>query len=157
MRITHPFLDSYVDCSNRSLETHFEMEQWLMMNVTAKVISFEHNCMVHVTPFPQIVVERLILRKNRITRIDYRAFKELINLTELDLSYNQLTPQMLQPHVFEVIETILGELTGVTPIGRWSECGSPFMIHRSTRENLTFNFQTLDPFSFSHSHMSHTY
>ncbi|TGZ57627.1 uncharacterized protein [Temnothorax longispinosus] len=91
--------DSYVDCSNRSLETHFEKEQW--SNVTAKVISFEHNCLVHVTPFPRIAVGKLILRKNRIVKIDYRAFKELVNLTELDLSHNQLTSEQLQPHVFE--------------------------------------------------------
>lgn len=91
--------ESYVDCSNRSLETHFEKQQWL--NITAKIISFERNQLVHVTPFPPIVVERLILRRNRIARIDYRAFKELVNLTELDLSDNQLTSQRLQPHVFE--------------------------------------------------------
>ncbi|XP_011877507.1 PREDICTED: leucine-rich repeat neuronal protein 2-like [Vollenhovia emeryi] len=91
--------DSYVDCSNRNLETHFEKAQWL--NVTARVVSFEHNCLVHVTPFPRIVVEKLILRNNRIARIDYHAFKELVNLTELDLSHNQLTSQQLQPHVFE--------------------------------------------------------
>ncbi|XP_012529913.1 slit homolog 1 protein [Monomorium pharaonis] len=91
--------DSYVDCSNRSLNTHFEKQQWL--NVTAKVISFEHNDLVHVTPFPRIVVEKLILRGNRIARIDYKAFKELVNLTELDLNDNQLTSQILQPHVFE--------------------------------------------------------
>ncbi|XP_012056986.1 PREDICTED: leucine-rich repeat neuronal protein 2-like [Atta cephalotes] len=92
--------DNYVDCNNRRLETHFEEERWL--NITAvKVISFEHNCLVHVTPFPRIIVERLILRRNRIARIDNHAFKELVNLTELDLSDNQLTSQMLQPHIFE--------------------------------------------------------
>lgn len=65
-------------------------------------ISFENNLLVHVTPFPKITVERLILRKNRIAKIDYHAFKELVNLTELDLSHNQLTSELLQPHVFEV-------------------------------------------------------
>ncbi|XP_039313898.1 chondroadherin isoform X2 [Solenopsis invicta] len=71
------------------------------MNVTARVVSFEHNSLVHVTPFPRIVVEKLILRRNRIARIDYHAFKELVNLTELDLSHNQLTSMQLQPHIFE--------------------------------------------------------
>lgn len=74
--------------------------------MTARVISFERNHLVHVTPFPRILVEKLILRRNRIVRIDYRAFKELVQLVELDLSYNQLTAQQLQPHVFEVIGTI---------------------------------------------------
>lgn len=65
-------------------------------------VSFEGNQLVHVTAFPRIVVERLILRKNHIAKIDYHAFKELVNLTELDLSHNQLTSDLLQPHVFEV-------------------------------------------------------
>ncbi|KAL6257465.1 hypothetical protein P5V15_011035 [Pogonomyrmex californicus] len=91
--------DSFIDCSNRNLETHFDKDQWL--NITAKVVSFEHNHLVHVRPFPRTVVEKLILRKNRITTIDYHAFKELVNLTELDLSHNQLTSRLLQPHVFE--------------------------------------------------------
>jgi len=91
--------DNYVDCSNRSLESHFDKEQWL--NITAKIITFEHNCLVHVTPFPRIVVEKLILRKNRIVKIDYQAFKQLVNLTELDLSHNQLISEELHPHIFE--------------------------------------------------------
>ncbi|XP_014489321.1 PREDICTED: leucine-rich repeat neuronal protein 2-like [Dinoponera quadriceps] len=92
--------DRYVNCSNRALENHFNNSQWSDIKA-AKEISFEGNLLVHVTPFPKIIVERLILRKNRIAVIDYSAFKELVNLTELDLSYNQLTSQRLQPHVFE--------------------------------------------------------
>lgn len=84
------------------MENHFEDNQW--PNVTAKEISFEHNRLVHVTPFPRIIVEKLILRKNHITTIDYRAFKELVNLTELDLSHNQLTAELLGPHIFEVTQ-----------------------------------------------------
>lgn len=93
-------LDSYVNCSGRGLENHFEDTQWL--NVTAKEISFEHNSLVHVMPFPKIIVEKIILRKNQISAIDHRAFKELVNLTELDLSNNQLTSERLGPHIFEV-------------------------------------------------------
>ncbi|EZA58169.1 hypothetical protein DMN91_011706 [Ooceraea biroi] len=91
--------DTYVNCSNLALENHFENNQW--PNVTAKEISFENNHLTHVTPFPRIVVEKLILRKNHITTIDYRTFKELVNLTELDLSHNQLTSELLGPHIFE--------------------------------------------------------
>lgn len=91
--------DSYVNCSGRGLENHFEDTQWL--NVTAKEISFEHNSLVHVMPFPKIIVEKIILRKNQISAIDHRAFKELVNLTELDLSNNQLTSERLGPHIFE--------------------------------------------------------
>jgi len=91
-----------VNCSNLALENQFENNQWI--NITAKEILFEHNLLVHITPFPRIIVEKLILRKNHIVMIDYRAFKELVNLTELDLSYNQLTSELLRPHIFEVTQ-----------------------------------------------------
>lgn len=93
-------LDGYINCSNRNLENHFEDRQWV--NVTAKEISFEQNRLVHVTPFPTIIVNKIILRKNQIVTIDRHAFKELINLTELDLSNNQITSEQLRPHIFEV-------------------------------------------------------
>lgn len=96
----HVCLDGYVNCSNQGLESHFEDRQWL--NVTAKEISFENNRLVHITPFPKIIVGKIILRKNQITTIDRQAFKELVNLTELDLSNNQITSQQLRPHIFEV-------------------------------------------------------
>ncbi|XP_029169687.1 leucine-rich repeat neuronal protein 2-like [Nylanderia fulva] len=91
--------DGYVNCSGRALQNHFEDSQW--SNVTAKEISFERNRLVHLTPFPKIIVEKIILRKNQISTIDRRAFKELVNLTELDLSSNQLTSERLGPHIFE--------------------------------------------------------
>ncbi|EFN84842.1 Leucine-rich repeat neuronal protein 2 [Harpegnathos saltator] len=91
--------DRYINCSYRTLESHFNGSQWPNMEMVE--VSFEGNLLVHVTPFPKRVVKRLILRKNHIAKIDYRAFKELVNLTELDLSHNQLTSQLLQPHVFE--------------------------------------------------------
>ncbi|KMQ91340.1 leucine-rich repeat neuronal protein 1-like protein [Lasius niger] len=91
--------DGYVNCSARGLENHLEDTQWL--NVTAKEISFEHNRLVHVTPFPKIIVEKIILRKNQISTIDSHAFKELVHLIELDLSNNQLTSEQLKPHIFE--------------------------------------------------------
>ncbi|XP_029660763.1 leucine-rich repeat neuronal protein 2-like [Formica exsecta] len=91
--------DGYVNCSNRNLENHFEDRQWV--NVTAKEISFEQNRLVHVTAFPTIIVDKIILRKNQIVTIDRHAFKELVNLTELDLSNNQITSEQLRPHIFE--------------------------------------------------------
>ncbi|XP_012233479.1 leucine-rich repeat neuronal protein 2 [Linepithema humile] len=91
--------DVFVNCSSRNLKNHFTNIQW--PNTTIKEILFEHNDLVHVTSFPKIIVEKLILRNNKISVIDYHAFKELVNLTELDLSHNQLTSERLQPHVFE--------------------------------------------------------
>lgn len=93
--------DDIIDCDKRNLTYHFEDTQW--PNRTMKVVSFEENLLVHVKPFPALEIRKLILRKNKITKIDNSAFKKIINLTELDLSYNQLTTENLQPQVFEVI------------------------------------------------------
>lgn len=62
--------------------------------------------MVHVKPFPALEIRKLILKKNKITRIDNCAFKKIINLIELDLSHNQLTAENLQPQAFEVIHSL---------------------------------------------------
>lgn len=106
-------LDGYVNCSARGLENHLEDTQWL--NVTAKEISFEHNRLVHVTPFPKIIVEKIILRKNQISTIDSHAFKELVHLIELDLSNNQLTSEQLKPHIFEVTRDCISQVSTSIP------------------------------------------
>ncbi|KAK9297190.1 hypothetical protein QLX08_009053 [Tetragonisca angustula] len=91
--------DDNVDCANKNLTDHFKDAQW--PNKTMKVVSFKGNFLIHVKPFPQMEIRRLILQRNRIMKIDHRAFKQIINLTELDLSHNQLTSENLQPQVFE--------------------------------------------------------
>lgn len=69
---------------------------------TLKTVDFENNHLIHLKQFSYSPINSLILRRNQITKIDERAFKELINLTELDLSYNSLTSEILKPNVFEV-------------------------------------------------------
>lgn len=96
--------DDIIDCDKRNLTYHFQYSQW--PNKSMKVVSFEENSLVHVKSFPAIEIRKLILRKNKITKIDNSAFKRIINLTELDLSHNQLTTENLQPQVFEVIKFI---------------------------------------------------
>ncbi|XP_043502287.1 leucine-rich repeats and immunoglobulin-like domains protein 3 [Polistes fuscatus] len=88
-----------VNCSERNLTNTFIAEQWPKTPIDE--ITFMKNTLIHITPFPSIVVQRLILRQNQITKIDNSAFKNIINLTELDLSHNQLTTEILIPHVFE--------------------------------------------------------
>ncbi|CAK9831544.1 Leucine-rich repeat neuronal protein 1 [Anthophora retusa] len=88
-----------IDCDNRNLTNHFEDSQW--PNKIFNVVSFKNNSLIHVKPFPAVQIRKLILKENKITKIDHAAFKQLINLTELDLSYNQITTENLQPDVFE--------------------------------------------------------
>ncbi|XP_076754258.1 tsukushi [Xylocopa sonorina] len=91
--------DGIIDCGNRNLTNLLDNYQW--PNRTIKEISFKKNLLVHVTPLPRVEVWKLSLRENQIIKIDNRAFKPLINLTELDLSQNELTGDILSPAVFE--------------------------------------------------------
>lgn len=93
-------LDDIINCDNKNLTNHFDDSQWPKNSI--KLTTFKGNKLVHVKPFPKTEIRKLILQKNQITKIDPAAFKQIINLTELDLSYNQLTGENLQPHVFEV-------------------------------------------------------
>ncbi|XP_046617558.1 leucine-rich repeat neuronal protein 1-like [Neodiprion virginianus] len=90
--------DGIVNCSSRNLEDHFEDDNWPTEPLLE--VSFAKNSFVHVRAFPKVSVNRLILRENSINTIDEGAFLELRNLTELDLSHNQLTTPLLGPHVF---------------------------------------------------------
>jgi Leucine-rich repeat (LRR) protein len=55
-----------------------------------------------VTQYPPMAVLRLSLRSCNIVHIDNLAFLHLRNLTELDLSYNDITTANLNAAVFQV-------------------------------------------------------
>ncbi|XP_033325187.2 extracellular matrix protein 2 [Megalopta genalis] len=88
-----------VTCNGRNLTGHFNDSQWTIKAVN--VMSFTGNSLVHVKPFPEVAIARLVLQANQITKIDDGAFMKLINLTELDLSRNNLTADNLQPDAFQ--------------------------------------------------------
>ena len=88
-----------ISCEDRNLTHRFEDSQW--PNASISVASFKGNSIANVKAFPKIAIEKLILRGNNVTKIENAAFKQLINLTELDLSHNQLTTENLQPQAFE--------------------------------------------------------
>ncbi|XP_043284400.1 leucine-rich repeat-containing protein 15-like [Venturia canescens] len=91
--------DAVVNCTDLELDHHFDDSLWPLKPL--EKILFKGNILVHLKPFPNITASRLILSGNRITKIDDKAFKEISNLTELDLSHNQLTSELLRPAVFE--------------------------------------------------------
>ncbi|XP_026673875.1 leucine-rich repeat neuronal protein 3-like [Ceratina calcarata] len=93
------FTGDIIDCDNKNLTNHFEDSQW--PNKSMPIMLFKNNSLVHVKAFPKVGIKKLILQHNEITSIDDRAFKQIINLTELDLSYNYLTGEALRPSVFE--------------------------------------------------------
>ncbi|XP_063218736.1 uncharacterized protein LOC134528998 [Bacillus rossius redtenbacheri] len=93
-----------LDCSNRTLEAHLSASDWTEAMRTSPAIStarFDFNQIVHVTPFPALPLTSLSLSHNSIVRVDKFAFQNLTNLTELDLSYNQLTSDQLTADVFK--------------------------------------------------------
>ncbi|XP_053994557.1 leucine-rich repeat neuronal protein 3-like [Hylaeus volcanicus] len=88
-----------LNCDDRNMTAIFTRWQWNAK--VSKVASFKGNLIEHITPFPISTINRLILQGNKITKIDDAAFKQIINLTELDLSHNELTSESLNPKAFE--------------------------------------------------------
>jgi Leucine-rich repeat (LRR) protein len=65
-------------------------------------VMMDNNELVHVTQYPAMAVLRLSLSHNGIVRIDSEAFLNLQNLTELDLSHNDITSDNLIADMFKV-------------------------------------------------------
>lgn len=98
------FVDSTIDCSSRQLDNNLSDTPW--NNKSYKLVTFDSNSIVYLKKFPNVTIEKLIISRNRITKIDNQAFKWIKNLTEIDLSYNHLTSKILRPEIFEVFNKI---------------------------------------------------
>ncbi|PSN31055.1 hypothetical protein C0J52_22955 [Blattella germanica] len=91
-----------VNCTNLNLSRHFEESEWPnATDMTITGVKFDYNSLVHVTEFPELSVTYLSFAHNQIVRIDKASFKNLKNLTELDLSHNYLTSANLFSDVFK--------------------------------------------------------
>ena len=94
----------HVDCRNRQFTVHFNPSDWPnVSDVRISEARFDYNQLVHITEFPVQDITYLSLSHNQITLIDNGAFKNLENLTELDLSNNYLTSVSLTSGIFEVM------------------------------------------------------
>ncbi|XP_046662575.1 leucine-rich repeat neuronal protein 1-like isoform X2 [Homalodisca vitripennis] len=91
--------NEHLDCSFIALEDHFNDSDWA--GSTHTIISFDHNNIIHLKAFPKLPVTKLSITHNMIVKIDPACFKELENLTELDLGHNHLTSEQLVPAVFQ--------------------------------------------------------
>lgn len=93
--------ETTVNCSFHALHLHPNASEWSKdMEVTD--VLMDNNDLVHVTQYPPMSVQYLSLSHNRIVRIDNEAFLHLQNLSELDLSYNDITAYNLNSAVFQV-------------------------------------------------------
>jgi hypothetical protein len=90
-----------VNCSSVNLNHHPNASEWPTDMVVTDVL-MDSNYLVHVTQYPPMAVLRLSLRHNSIVHIDDQAFKNIQNLTELDLSHNGITSDNLNAAVFQV-------------------------------------------------------
>ena len=93
-----------IDCSSRNLNHHPNASEWPTDKVVSDVL-MDNNYLVHVTQYPPMAVLRLSLRNCSIVHIDDKAFFNLRNLTELDLSYNDITTANLNAAMFQVKTT----------------------------------------------------
>ncbi|XP_074110663.1 uncharacterized protein LOC141534918 isoform X1 [Cotesia typhae] len=87
-----------INCTSRHLTHHFENSLW--PSIPLELVTFENNSIVHLKKFTNVSINKLIFRHNRISKIDDNAFQEIRNLSQLDLSHNQLTSSILLPTVF---------------------------------------------------------
>lgn len=92
--------ETTIDCSSGKLKRHPNASEWPTDKVITDVL-MDNNYIVHVTQYPRMAVLRLSLHHCNIVHIDNEAFKNLQNLTELDLSYNDITSANLDPAVFQ--------------------------------------------------------
>lgn len=95
-----------INCSNKNISLDFnKTELWLdQANNTIEVteLNFHNNHLGHVYPFPKLDIKTLDLSKNRIVKIEAEAFKNLMDMEELDLTENHLMSEFLTSDVFMV-------------------------------------------------------
>jgi len=89
-----------IDCSSHGLTQHPNASEWPTDMVVTDVL-MDNNYLVHVTQYPSMAVLRLSLRHCKIVHIDDEAFLRLQNLTELDLSFNDITTANMIAAVFQ--------------------------------------------------------
>lgn len=95
--------DRLVDCNNQDVDKPFTKEDWAgLLEVKPLVIDLSNNPLHNMTQvYTPLTVEVFNLSNCQIANIDSSTFKELQSLRVLDLSWNKLTSDKLNPHVFE--------------------------------------------------------
>lgn len=98
-----------IDCTNKDLSRDFKEADWTALdenngsNYETLILA---NNQLTTLPVPMPVLKSIALKKidlshNKITDICKGYFKNLNNLTELNLSFNELTTKTLRPNIFE--------------------------------------------------------
>lgn len=96
-------LTPFVDCSSVNL-TQIEWNQIPILEQKTVDIDFENNQFTQIRKVPKLPIERLSFKHNKITYIEDGSFENLVYLSFLDLSYNELSD--LSREVFKGPERI---------------------------------------------------
>lgn len=94
--------NSIINCTENGLIDILDLWDHTEILKNATLMHFDDNSIVHVKQLPPSKVRYLSLRQNKINKIDEMAFRNLKLLLELDLSYNSLTAESLNPEIFKV-------------------------------------------------------
>lgn len=94
--------NSIINCTENGLIDILDLWDHSEILKDAILMHFDDNGIVHVKQLPPSKVRYLSLRKNKIYKIEEKAFIYLKSLLELDLSYNSLTAESLNPEIFKV-------------------------------------------------------
>lgn len=94
--------NSIINCTENGLIDILDLWDHTEDVMNATLMHFDYNGIAHVKQLPPSKVKYLSLRQNKINKIDEMAFIHLKLLLELDLSYNSLTAESLNPDIFKV-------------------------------------------------------
>lgn len=92
-----------LDCSDKNLLRNFLASDFEALNAKFPLVNvfFEYNQIRNISRYPNVSIVTLDLSHNQINEIESGAFADLSKLTELDLSHNRLTSDVLTPQVFQ--------------------------------------------------------
>lgn len=93
--------NSIINCTENGLTDILDLWDHTEVLKNATLMHFSYNNIVHIKQLPPSKVKYLSLRHNKINTIDDYAFTNLMFLVELDLSYNCLTTDTLNPNIFK--------------------------------------------------------
>lgn len=98
-----------IDCSNKGLSRDFKEADWTALDQDAasnyETLLLANNQLttlpIPMPAFKSIALKRIDLSHNKLTEICKGYFRNLSNLTELNLSYNEMTTKTMRPDIFE--------------------------------------------------------
>ncbi|XP_068621969.1 leucine-rich repeat neuronal protein 3-like [Battus philenor] len=94
--------DNKVNCFDQGIKDFFSLEEWNdLKELKPTTVDLSENHIVNVTLIGDLPIQVLNLSRCSIEFIQTASFRDLQEMTTLDLSHNKLTSDKLSPHAFE--------------------------------------------------------